>query len=167
MSESSLDVVKVILDSNLLNFAVVVGLILYYFPKTIRKLVLEKREDIQSKSKRYEELKQKHVEKLSLLEAKVSSLNVEAEKIVSEAEDAAKLIRKNILAAAEKEIEAMKDVAMKEIEIHKKQAFEQVRESFVNSATETVENMFLEQIKSGEDTKNIAAFKSLEPVNIG
>ena len=61
----------------------------------------------------------------------------------------------------------MKDVAMKEIEIHKKQAFEQVRESFVNSATETVENMFLEQIKSGEDTKNIAAFKSLEPVNIG
>lgn len=164
MNSQELDVVKILLESNLFNFSVVAGLILYFLPKSIKSLVLEKRNEINAKSAQYDELKQKHENKLAELEEKVKSLQSEADRIVEDAEKAAVSVRKQIIDSAHREIEQMKETAFKEIEAHKKRAHEQVKENFITAAAETVEKAFLDKIQSGENTKHIMAFKSLEPM---
>ncbi len=164
MNSQELDIVKILLESNLFNFLVVAGLILYFLPKSIKSLVLEKRNEINAKSAQYDELKKKHEDKLAELEEKVKSLQSEADHIVADAEKAAVSVRKQIISSAHREIEQMKETAFKEIEAYKKRAHEQVKENFITAAAETVEKAFLDKIQSGENTKHIMAFKSLEPM---
>ena len=165
MNSHELDIVKILLESNLFNFLVVTALILYFLPKVHKIFVLEKRDEINSKSAQYEDLKQKHEEKLHELEEKVRSLKTEADTIVKDAEKAAISVRKQIIDSAHKEIEQMKELAFKDIEAHKKRAHEQVKEQFVAKAAQTIEDKFLAKIQDGEDTKHIMAFKSLEPMH--
>lgn len=164
MNSQAVDIVKILLESNLFNFLVVAGLILYFLPKSIKALVIEKRSEINSKISQYEEIKEKHVDKLAELEEKLMSLNSEADRILDDAEKAAVSVRKEIINSAHQEIEKMKEIAFKEIESHKKRAYDQVKEKFINLASDAVEGVFLDKIQSGENPKHIEAFKSLDPI---
>ena len=159
------DFIKVILESNVLNFAVVLFLVLYFLPKTLRKSLEDKKLLLNKENLELEQQKLAFEEKLTRIETKISSVKTDADSIISAAEQAAEVLKRQIIDSADVEIEKMKALAFKEIEDRKKLAYQEVETYFIQKAVENVEASFLNKVNTGEDIKHLAAFSSLASVD--
>lgn len=159
------DFIKIILESNVLNFAVVLFLVVYFLPKTLKKSLDDKKVLLNKENLELEQQKIAFGEKLAKIEAKISSVKTDADSIISAAEEAAEVLKKQIIDSADLEIEKMKALAFKEIEDKKKLAFQEVETYFIQKALDSVEASFSSKLNTGEDIKHLAAFSSLASVD--
>lgn len=158
------DYLKVILESNLLNFLAVLFALVYFIPKVLKKSLEDKKVLLNQEALELEKQKVGYQEKLSKIESKIESIKSDAEAIITSAEAAAEVLKQQIIDSAELEIEKMKALAYKEIEDRKKLAYQEVETYFIENAVASVEKNFLEKIETGEDTKHLAAFASLKSI---
>lgn len=159
------DYLKIILESNLINFLVVVSLLLVFLPKVLKASLEGKKALLSKAALELEKQKLIYEEKLAKVEERISSIKSEADIIVLSAQQAADEIKKQIIDSAEQEIEKMKAIAYKEIEDHKKSAYQEVEAFLIREAVSRVENAFLEKIEKGEDTKYLATFAKLQNIH--
>jgi F0F1-type ATP synthase membrane subunit b/b' len=159
------DYLKIILDSNLLNFLVILFLVVYFLPKVLKKSLEDKRVLLNKEAVELENQKLGYQEKLSKIESKIDSIKTDADAIVNSAEQAAEVLKKQIIDSAEIEIERMKSLAYREIEDKKKKAYQEVEAYFIEKAVDSVQANFLEKIDKGEDNKHLAAFVSLKSID--
>jgi F0F1-type ATP synthase membrane subunit b/b' len=159
------DYLKIILESNLLNFLVVLFLVVYFLPKVLKKSLEDKKVLLNKEAVELENQKLGYQEKLSKIESKIDSIKSDADAIVNSAEQAAEVLKKQIIESAELEIEKMKSLAYREIEDKKEKAYQEVEAFFIEKAVVSVQANFLEKIEKGEDSKHLAAFVSLKSID--
>jgi F0F1-type ATP synthase membrane subunit b/b' len=159
------DYLKIILESNLINFLVVLSLVIYSLPKILKKSLEDKKVLLNKEAVELENQKLGYQEKLSKIESKIDSIKSDADEIVNSAEQAAEVLKKQIIESAELEIEKMKSLAYREIEDKKEKAYQEVEAFFIEKAVASVQASFLEKIEQGENNKHLAAFASLKSID--
>ena len=125
-----------ILDTNLINLTLLVGIVVYYGKPLLTNILSERRSKIAEQIQAIEE-KQKQAE-VTLVEEqkKLEEAQATAAKIRSEAETTAQKAKETILAQGEKEVERLKEMAVKDLSSEQEKAIAQLRERVVALALE-------------------------------
>lgn len=129
-----------ILDTNLINLTLLVGILFYYGKPLLGNILEERRSKIAEQIKAVEQ-KQKQAE-ITLAEEKkkLEEAQATAAKIRQQATTNAQKARETILAQGEKEVERLKEVAGKDLSSEQEKAIAQLRERVVALALESAKS---------------------------
>ena len=129
-----------ILDTNLINLTLLVGVLFYYGKPLLGNILEERRSKIAEQIKAVEQ-KQKQAE-ITLAEEKkkLEEAQATAAKIRQQATTNAQKARETILAQGEKEVERLKEVAGKDLSSEQEKAIAQLRERVVALALESAKS---------------------------
>lgn len=129
-----------ILDTNLINLTLLVGILFYYGKPLLGNILEERRAKIADQIKAVEQ-KQKQAE-ITLAEEKkkLEEAQATAAKIRQQATANAQKARETILAQGEKEVERLKEVAGKDLSSEQEKAIAQLRERVVALALESAKS---------------------------
>lgn len=105
-----------ILGSNLINLAIVIGLLVVYGGKFIGNLLTERRNRIAQEIKEAEERAEKAAQQLSQAKENLNQAQAKAQQIKIDAEATAETLRAEILAQGEKDVERMRATAIQELD---------------------------------------------------
>ncbi len=129
-----------ILETNLINLTLLVGILIYFGKPLLTNILTERRSKIAEQIQAVEQ-KQKQAE-LTLAEEqkKLAEAKETAAKIRSEAETNAQKAKEVILAQGEKEVERLKEMAGKDLSSEQEKAIAQLRERVVALALESAKS---------------------------
>ncbi|MDJ0567471.1 MAG: F0F1 ATP synthase subunit B [Pleurocapsa sp. MO_192.B19] len=129
-----------ILETNLINLTLLVGILIYFGKPLLTNILIERRSKIAEQIQAVEQ-KQKQAE-LTLAEEqkKLAEAKETAAKIRSEAETNAQKAKEIILAQGEKEVERLKEMAGKDLSSEQEKAIAQLRERVVALALESAKS---------------------------
>jgi F-type H+-transporting ATPase subunit b len=128
-----------ILETNLINLIVVIGLLFYFGRGFLGNILSERRSGIEEAIKEAETRQKDAAAALAEQQQKLTQAQAEAERIRSAAEENAKKAKEAILAQAAQEVERMKATAGQELEAERERAIAQLRSAVVSMALERVE----------------------------
>ncbi|AFZ29637.1 ATP synthase subunit b [Gloeocapsa sp. PCC 7428] len=138
-----------ILETNLINLAIIIGVLFFFGRKVVGKTLSDRRERIEtaivSAQKRANDAKVALEEQ----QQKLAQAQAEAEKIRNNAQENAKVAREKILATAVTDIERMKETASQDLNAERDRAIAQLRQRVVSMALEKVES----QLQTGVDNE--------------
>lgn len=136
-----------ILETNLINLAIIIGVLLYFGRRFVGKTLSERRERIETAIQSADKRQREAMAALSDQQQKLASAKAEAERIRAQAEENAKVARENILAAAAQDVERMKQTAAQDLNSERERAIAQLRQQVVAMALQKVES----QLQTGVD----------------
>ena len=125
-----------ILDTNLINLTLLVGILIYFGKPLLTNILSERSSKIAEQIQAVEQ-KQKQAEvTLAQEQKKLEEAQATAAKIRSEAETTAQKARETILAQGEKEIQRLQEMAGKDLSSEQEKAIAQLRQRVVALALE-------------------------------
>ncbi len=136
-----------ILDTNLINLAIIIVVLIYFGRKIVGKTLSERRERIETAIQGAERRQKEAATALSEQQQKLAQAQAEAERIRKSAEDSANVARENILTQATQDIERLKESATQDLNSQRDRAIAQLRSQVVAMALQKVES----QLQSGVD----------------
>ncbi len=125
-----------ILDSNIINLTLLIGILFYYGKPIVGNILNERRSKIAEKIQEVEQKQKQAVATLAEEQKKLEQAEATAAKIRQEAEANAQKAKEAILAQGEKEIERLKAVAGKDLNSDQEKAIASLRERVVAMAIE-------------------------------
>ncbi|MEM7757953.1 MAG: F0F1 ATP synthase subunit B [Cyanobacteria bacterium P01_G01_bin.67] len=129
-----------ILDTNLINLTLLVGILIYFGKPVLTNILSERRSKIVEQIQAVEQ-KQKQAEvTLAQEQKKLEEAQALASKIRSEATTNAQKARETILAQGEKEVQRLKEMAGKDLSSEQEKAIAQLRERVVALALEKAQS---------------------------
>lgn len=134
-----------ILDTNLINLVIIVGVLIYFGRGFLGKTLTDRRSQIESAIREAEQRKQKAAAALAEQQQKLAQAQAEAARIRAAAEESAKAAREAILVQAEEDIERMKASAAQDLNSQQERIIRELRQQVVAMAMQRVEG----QLKSG------------------
>ncbi len=147
------ELTKLILESNLINFALVAIALIVVLVKFIPNASRKQSELIQSEIREAEAARALAENKLSELEAKLKESKTEAKKFLEEARSTAQKIRQQILDDTKSEIAQMQASAEKDLEHQKNLIMQSIKTKVIDAAFKLTE----ESVKSEANRKQIEA----------
>ncbi|EKR65978.1 ATP synthase F0, B subunit [Leptospira weilii str. 2006001853] len=160
---SLLDVNPGLVVWTLITFLVVVLVLKKFAWDVILKALDERAQTVQNDIRKASELRSEAEALLKDYEARLDSAKDEANAIVAEAKSDALKLKNKLLEETNQEVKAQKDQAVKEIELAKGKALEQLQTQFVEM-TITIAGKVLEKQLKAEDYK---AFIEVELNKLG
>ena len=139
-----------ILETNLVNLAIVIGLLVYYGRGFIGKLLTTRRSQIETAIREAEERQQKASAALAEQEKKLAEAQVEAERIRANAAERAQAVKAQIAEQAAQDVARMKDMATREVDAEQQRVIAQLRARVVALALEGAEAQTREQLDPGK-----------------
>ncbi|NJL67017.1 MAG: F0F1 ATP synthase subunit B [Richelia sp. CSU_2_1] len=136
-----------ILETNLINLSIVIGLLFYFGRGFLGNILTERRTAIEEAIKEAETRQKEAAAALAEQQQKLTQAQAEAERIRAAAEENAKKAKEAILAQAAQEVERMKATAGQELEAERERAVAQLRARVAAMALERVES----QLKTSLD----------------
>jgi F-type H+-transporting ATPase subunit b len=136
-----------ILETNLINLSIVIGLLFYFGRGFLGNILTERRSAIEEAIKEAETRQKDAAAALAEQQQKLTQAQAEAERIRAAAEENAKVAKEAILAQAAQEVERMKATAGQELEAERERAIAQLRARVAAMALEKVES----QLKTSLD----------------
>jgi F-type H+-transporting ATPase subunit b len=134
-----------ILETNLINLVIVIGLLVYFGRGFLGKVLSERRETIEQAINEAEQRQKDAQAALSVQQQQLTQAQTEADRIRAQAEETAKSAKATILAQAEQDVARMKAEAGRELETERQKVIAQLRAIVASQALEKVET----QLKSG------------------
>lgn len=128
-----------ILETNLINLSIVIGLLFYFGRGFLGNILGERRSAIEEAIKDAETRQKDAAAALAEQQQKLTQAQAEAERIRSAAEANAIGAKEAILAQAAQEVERMKATAGQELEAERERAIAQLRSTVVSLALAKVE----------------------------
>ena len=125
-----------ILETNLINLALLVGILIYFGKPVLTKILSERREKIAEQIKAVEQKKKQAEVTLANEQKKLEEAKQTAAKIRSDATTNAQKAKETILAQGEKEVQRLKEAAGKDLSSEQEKAMAQLRERVVALALE-------------------------------
>lgn len=125
-----------ILDTNLINLALLVGILFYYGKPLLTNILNERRSKILEQLQAAEKKQQEAEVILAQEQKKLEQAQATAAKIRQDAEVNAQKARETILAQGEKEVARLKETAVKDLSSEQDKAIAQLRERVVALALE-------------------------------
>ncbi len=138
-----------ILETNLINLAIIIGVLLYFGRKVVGKTLSDRRDRIETEIQAAEKRAKEAAEALAQQQQNLASAQVEAERIRKNAEQSAQKARENILAQATADIQRLKETASQDLNSERERAIAQLRASVVAMALQKVES----QLQTGVDNE--------------
>jgi F-type H+-transporting ATPase subunit b len=138
-----------ILDTNLINLAILIGVLLYFGPSVLGKILTARRTDIEEAITEAEKRQKDAAAALAEQQQKLTLAQTEAEQIKAKAEERAKTLKESMLAQAMRDVEKMKAAASQELDSERDRAIAQLRSITASRAIERVESQLKERLDDG------------------
>ena len=135
-----------ILDTNLINLAIIIGALLFFGPKVVGKILRERREGIETAINSAERRQKEAAAALAEQQQKLASAQAEAERIRKSAEESANVAQENILAQATQDIKRLQETANQDLNSERERAIAVVRSRVVAMALQKVESQLRTQV---------------------
>lgn len=136
-----------VLETNLINLAILVGVLVYYAPKTLGKILSERRSKIAEEIAEAEERQQQAAFAFAEEQQKLARAQLEAERIRSTAEERAKAVKAEIVAKTAQDLERLKETAAQDLKAEAERAFNELRRRAAAMAIEQVESQLKVQLQ--------------------
>ena len=133
-----------ILEANLINLLILIGVLVYFGRNFIGKVLSERREKIETAIKEAEQRQKEAVASLSDAQQKLTQAQAEAERIRSAAGSSAQTAREAILAKGVQDVERLRETADQDLNNERERAIAELRQRVAAMAMERVES----QLKS-------------------
>ncbi len=127
-------------ETNLINLALLVGILIYFGKPALTNILSERRSKIAEQIKAVEQKKKQAEVTLANEQKKLEEAKVTAAKIRSEAVTNAQKAKETILAQGEKEVKRLQEVAGKDLSSEQEKAIAQLRERVVAMALENAKS---------------------------
>ncbi|MCX7592589.1 MAG: F0F1 ATP synthase subunit B [Fischerella sp.] len=134
-----------ILETNIINLAILIGVLFYFGRKVISNTLNERRSNIETAIREAEERAKEAAIKLSEAQQKLTQAQAEAQQIRKAAEENARSVREAILARAAEDVERMRETAARDLDTERERALAQLRQQVVAMALEKAES----ELRSG------------------
>jgi F-type H+-transporting ATPase subunit b len=134
-----------ILETNLLNLTIVIGLLVYFGRSFLGKSLAERQSRVETMIQEAEQRKKDAAAVLADQQQKLAQAQAEAAHIRMEAEESAKAARAAILAQAEQDVERMRATAAQDVATQQERVMQELRQRIAAMALERVEG----QLKAG------------------
>jgi F-type H+-transporting ATPase subunit b len=134
-----------ILETNLINLAIVVGVVFYFGRKLLGKALTERRSQIEIAIEDAEKRKKAASSALADQQQKLAQAQAEATRIKVAAEESAKVARAEIMAQSVQDIERLRASAAQDLNSQQEKVMTELRQRIAALAMEKVET----QLKSG------------------
>lgn len=144
-----------ILETNLINLIIVIGLLIYFGRGFLGKILSERRSSIEEAIKEAEKRQKDAAAALAEQQQKLTQAQAEAERLRVAAQEAAKKARESILAQAAQDVERMKAEAGRELDTERERAIAQLRALVASMALERVENQLKTSLDEGAQNQLI------------
>jgi len=129
-----------ILESNLVNLLIVIGLLVYFGRGFLGKILSERRSDIEAALKEAEERRQKASAALAEEQQKLAQAQQEAARIRSGAEERAVAVKASLLADAEVEVQRMREGLSQDLNAERERAIAELRQRVSKLALQKAES---------------------------
>jgi F-type H+-transporting ATPase subunit b len=135
-----------ILDTNLINLTILIGVLFYFGRGFVGKILSERRATIEQAIKEAEQRQQQAAAALAEQQQKLTKAQAEAEQIIATAEARAQEVKQKIQAQAEQDVERMKANASQEMDSERDKAIAQLRSIIASQALAKVEAQIKETL---------------------
>lgn len=129
-----------ILEANLVNLLIVIGLLVYFGRGFLGKILSERRSDIEAALKDAEERRQKAAAALAGEQQKLAQAQQEAIRIRSAAEERAVAVKASLLADAEVEVQRMREGLSQDLNAERERAIADLRQRVSSLALQKAES---------------------------
>lgn len=129
-----------ILETNLINLIIVIGVLFYFGRKFLGKTLYERRADIEVSIRDAERRKEEAAAALAEQQQKLAQAKETAKKILADAEAAAARTRETILAQAEADLERLRSSAAQDISSQQERVFREIRQQIAAMAIQKAED---------------------------
>jgi F-type H+-transporting ATPase subunit b len=133
------NLLKLVLESNLINFLVVFVFLVYALAKFLPKATKDRQNEINLAIENANKARLLAEEKLHALENEIKNSKLDAQSIIETAKASADNFKKQIIEDAKKEVDRMNANALKEIDLQKSLAITAIRNEIVSKAFELTE----------------------------
>jgi F-type H+-transporting ATPase subunit b len=134
-----------LLESNIINLAIIIGVLIYFGRGVLGKTLSERRSKIETAIKDAEQRKQQAAAALADQQQKLAQAQTEAARIRTEAEGRAEAVRGEVLAQAQEDIERMRASAAQDLNTQQEKIISEVRQRIAALAVQRAES----QLRSG------------------
>lgn len=128
-----------ILEANVINLAIVIGILFYFGRNFLGKVLGDRQGAIQSAIQEAEQKKKRAAISLAEEQQKLAQAQAEADKIRSSADEAAKVARAEILAKSEQEIQRMRENSARDLSSEQERVIRDLRQRIVELALKQAE----------------------------
>ena len=141
-----------ILDTNLINLLILIGVLYFYGSKIVGNILSERREKIARQLAEIEEKKEKAAATLAEEEKKLAEAKQTATKIVKDAKANAEKVKAAILADGDKEVERLKTSAAADLSSEEARAIADLKQRVATLALEKVESQLPQMLDDSAQT---------------
>lgn len=135
-----------ILETNLINLAIIIGVLVYFGRSLLGKILGERRSKIEQEIREAEQRQKDAAAALADAQQKLAAAQVEAEQIRASAEENAKTAREAVLAQATRDVERLRESAAKDLDTSREKAIAELRERVAALAIQRVESQLKERL---------------------
>jgi F-type H+-transporting ATPase subunit b len=142
-----------ILEANLINLAIVIGVVFYFGRGLLTKILSERRATIEADIKESETRKQTALQSQTEQEKKVAQAEAEAQRIVEDAQEGSKKAQSEILAQAILEIQRLEESASQDTTSSQERAITELRRRVVELSLKQVEQELGAKLANNTDAQ--------------
>ncbi|VXD10393.1 F0F1 ATP synthase subunit B [Planktothrix paucivesiculata] len=135
-----------ILETNLINLAILIGVLVYFGRGFLGKILSERRSAIEEAIKEAEQRQEQAQASLAKQQQKLSEAQTDAQRILAEAEARAKTVADLILTKATEDVERMRATASQELDSERERVIAQLRSVIASQAIERAEAQIKERL---------------------
>lgn len=144
-----------ILETNAINLAILVGVLIFFGRKLLPNILNERRLSIESAIKEAEQRATEAAAALSDAQQKLTQSQAEAQRIRKAAEENAQAAKEAILAKAVQDVERLKETAAQDLNTERDRAIAQLRQRVVAMALQKVESQLRDSVDDNAQQKLI------------
>ena len=142
-----------IFEANLINLAIVIGVVVYFGKGFLGKVLSERRAAIAADIKESEERKKTAAQLQSEQERKLAQAETEAQQILTQAQGSAQSVTEQILAQAVSEMQRLEESASQDTSTSQDRAIAELRQRVVELSLQKVEQDLQAQLANNEDAQ--------------
>ena len=135
-----------ILETNLINLAILIGVLVYFGRGFLGKILNQRRSIIEEAIQEAEQRQQQAEASLAEQQQKLTAAQTDAQRILAEAEERAKTVRDSILAKAAEDVARMKATASQELDSDRERVISQLRSQIATQAIELAESQLKQHL---------------------
>ncbi len=150
-----------LLESNIINLAVVLAVVVYFVGGLLKKILAERSAAIEAELQAAEKRQKDAKTQLEGAQQKLAQSKTEADKILASAKESAEAAKVSILAAAQKEIERLKQSASQDTTNSQDRAIADLRRSTAEMALQQVESELGNRLKNNDAAQQVLFDRSI------
>ncbi|MEO0539909.1 MAG: F0F1 ATP synthase subunit B [Cyanobacteria bacterium P01_A01_bin.105] len=142
-----------ILETNLINLIIIIGVLIYFGSNFLGKTLSERRAEIESAIQEAEARQQKAATALAEQKKNLKQAEAEAQRILASAKENAEKAKAAIITQSEKDVERLKASAQQDLESQQDRVLQELRQRVADMAMGRVQTQLPERLNESVQTQ--------------